>query len=66
MTACLQGEGFHFSSLLVSRSMGTGTGRTAVGGGPASYTVLPLPHPSLVKDAELQTQILQKINKPQN
>lgn len=55
MTACLQGEGFHFSSLLVPRSMGTGTG-TAVGEG----TTLPLPHPSLVKEAELQTQILQK------
>lgn len=63
MTACLQGEGFHFSSLLVPRSMGTGRKRTAMGGGTASCTVLPLPpHPSLVKKAELQTQILQKIS----
>lgn len=32
----------------------------------ASCTVLSLRCPSLVKETELQTQILQKINKPQN
>lgn len=32
VTTCLQGERFHFSSLLVPRSTGTGRGRTTVEG----------------------------------
>lgn len=53
MTACLQGEGFHFSSLLSPGPWAPGRGGLRMGGGTAGRTVGTLPHPSLLKETEL-------------